>query len=231
MKIVIIGASRGIGRQTVLAALEAGHAVTAFSRHPRNLKLEHPRLRLIAGDVLDLPSVEKAVSGQQAVICTLGLPSLQAMGPPFAKRSYVLSAGTENILEAMKVADVKRFICVTAIGSGDSIRQCTPLTRLILRRGLRWLFKEKGKQEEVVKNSNLRWTIIRPTALTNGRRKVGVMSKNVRSGVLTHISRADVAGFMIENIGQTTSYKKAIAISYPARFGDSIRWIRGYFTS
>jgi putative NADH-flavin reductase len=233
MKIIVIGASRGIGRQTVRVALEKGHTVTAFSRHPESLVREHAglnsRLRLEAGDVLDAKAVQKAIRGQDIVICALGLPSLQAMGPPFAQRSYVLSTGTQNILEAMAANDVKRLLCVTAIGAGNSVEQCTVLTRMVLRRGLKWLFKEKDRQEELIKNSPLEWTIVRPTALTNGRAKGAMTGEHLHSGVLTQVSRADVATMMVNSIDQPESYGKALVVSYPPRFGDSFRWVAGYF--
>lgn len=228
MKIIVIGASKGIGRQTVMAALKDGHNVTAFSRHPQSLKLQHPRLRLQAGNALDATSVEDAIKGHDAVICALGLPTTQAIGLPLLKPSLVLSTGTNNILSAMASQRVKRLICVTAVGAGDSARQCTPLARLVFRHGLRWLFKEKDRQEELIQSSAVKWTIIRPTALTNGSRKSTVITENVRSGILTHISRADVAAAMIKMIDQPKSYKKFTVLSYPPRIGDSIRWIVGY---
>jgi putative NADH-flavin reductase len=228
MKIVVIGASKGIGRQTVITALQNNHTVTAFSRHPERLKIQHPNLRLQVGNVLDVSSVESAIEGQDVVICALGLPTSQAIGPPFGKPSVVLSTGTSNILSAMATKGVRRLICVTAIGAGGSVNQCTPFTRLVLRRGLRWLFQEKDRQEQLIKNGALDWTIIRPTALTNGPRKNGVITEDVHSGVLTHISRADVAAMMIKIINQPKTYKKALVLSYPPRIGDSIRWVVGY---
>lgn len=229
MKIVVIGGSHGIGQQTVIAALDKHHTVTAFSRHPERLDIEHPNLRLQAGDVLDASSVESAVQGQDVVICALGLPTAQAIGPPFGKPTTVLSAGTSNIASAMKTQGVKRLICVTAIGTGASANQCTPLARLVLRRGLRWLFQEKDRQEQTIRNTDLDWTIIRPTALTNGSRKNKVITEGVHSGVLTHISRADVAAEMLKIIDQPKTYKQALALSYPPRIGDSLRWVFGYF--
>lgn len=184
-----------------------------------------------AGNALDLASIERAVQGQQAVICALGLPTRQAIGPPFARRSHVLSAGTEHIIKAMERGGVRRLICVTAIGTGDSAQQCTLAARLTLRYGLRWLFREKDRQEELVRRSDLNWTLVRPTALTNGKPGGKVMSKAVRSGVLTHISRADVAAWMVEHLDRPASYYKATALSYPARFGDSLRWLRGYLSA
>jgi uncharacterized protein YbjT (DUF2867 family) len=229
MKILVIGASKGIGRQTVIAALANGHSVTAFARRPESLKMKHPKLNLQAGNVLDASSVEAAIEGQDVVICVLGLPTLQAIGPPFGKRSLVLSNGTSNILSAMKTRPAQRFICVTAIGTGDSVKQCTPLTRLVLRRGLKWLFKEKDRQEQLIRSSTTNWTIIRPTALTNGPQKGVVVTENVRVGILTQISRADVATMMLKIIDQPKTFKKALVISYPPRIGDSVRWIVGYF--
>ena len=231
MKLLVIGASRGIGRQVVIQALESGHTVTAFSRHPESLGINHVRLQLQAGDVLDISSVEKVVAGHDVVACTLGLPTLKAIGPPVAKRSYVLSEGTDNIVKAMQAKKVNRLLCVTAIGTGDSAQDCTFLARIVLRCGLRWLFREKDKQEASVKKSGLNWTIICPTALTNGKKTEKVISRGVHSGILTHISRADVAAWIISNINQAASYKQIVAISYPARVGDSFRWIKGYLSS
>lgn len=227
----MIGASRGLGRQVVMAALEDGHIVTAFARHPERLDMHHPRLQLKAGNVLEAASLERVMRGQQAVICTLGLPTRQAMGPPFARRSYVLSTGTENIIKAMEHGKVRRLVCVTAIGTGDSVRQCTLATKLTLRYGLHWLFREKDRQETIIDHSDLDWTVVRPTALTNGRRGGHVISKDVRSGVLTHISRADVAAWIVRSIDQSTDYQKAVTLSYPPRLGDSLRWLRDYLSA
>lgn len=232
MKLLVIGGSHGVGKKIVERALELEHTVTVFSRNPARLGIEHPNVRFYPGNVLDVQSVRRAVMGQQAVICALGLPTQMAIGPPFAKRSYILSSGTNNILQAMTSEGVKRFMCVTAIGTGQSVRQCTFFARVSLRVGLRWLFKEKDRQEELIKNSGLNWTIIRPTALTNGRERGNPetqVGEKLRSGILTQVSRADVAAVMLNMIDDPKSYKKATVISYEARLGDSLRWVAGYF--
>lgn len=227
-KILVIGASRGIGLQTVKLALEQGHMVTALARHAENIGLKHAKLRLVSADVLDVAAVRKAVVGQDVIICALGLSTRQAMGPPFAKRSYVVSTGTHNIIRAMQAKKVRRLLCVTAIGSGDSTAQCTFVARISLRYGLRWLFQEKDRQESMIQESSLDWTIIRPTALTNGQRKGVKVGEHLRSGILTHVSRADVASAMLDIASQPNSLMKALVVSYDARFGDSMRWVAGY---
>ena len=232
MKILVIGGSHGVGSKIVERALELGHTVTVFSRNPARLELEHANLRRHPGNVLDVQSVRKAVSGHEVVICALGLPTRIAIGPPFAKPSYVLSGGTKNIVQAMTANGVKQFMCVTAIGTKESAGQCTLFARVSLRLGLRWLFIEKDRQEEIIKNSQLDWIIIRPTALTNGRERGGKetnVGENLRSGILTQVSRADVAAVMLSLMGKPKNYKKAWVISYDAKFGDSVRWVAGYF--
>jgi putative NADH-flavin reductase len=229
MKVLVIGGSRGIGSKVAQEALAKGHKVTVFSRKPKALNLEHPNLYLRAGNVLDSASLQKVVKNHEAVICALGLPTLKAIGLPFLKRSYVLSRGTQNILAAMEANNIQRFICVTAIGTGESIKKCTPVNRLVLTYGLRWLFKEKNRQEQLIKNSNLKkWTIIRPTALTNGRKK-GCLKNGIKKyGILTQISRADVASAIVGMLDGKNSNQKALILSYSPKIGDSARWLAGY---
>ena len=72
MKIVVFGASRGAGFEVVKQALEAGHHVTAFVRTPEKFTLKHANLTVFQGDALDAVAVEKAISGQEAVVSALG---------------------------------------------------------------------------------------------------------------------------------------------------------------
>jgi NADPH:quinone reductase-like Zn-dependent oxidoreductase len=71
-RVLIVGATGGTGRHLVAQALERGHLVTALARDPSALRIEHPRLRVVSGNVLDYASVEAAVRGQEAVVSALG---------------------------------------------------------------------------------------------------------------------------------------------------------------
>ncbi|MDB5183582.1 MAG: hypothetical protein JWO07_263 [Candidatus Saccharibacteria bacterium] len=229
MKIIVVGGSRGIGLQVVITALDAGHEVTIFSRRPDVAGLKNPKVSYVSGSVLDEKSLSSAIKGHDVVICALGLSSRQAIGPPLSGRSKVLSRGTQNIIAAMHTDHVRRLLCVTAIATGDSKKQCTWLARVGLTLGLRWLFIEKNHQELLIQKSGLDWTIFRPTALTNGHHHGELAPQNRRFGMLSHISRADVARAMIDSIHDGRSYKKALILSYEPRFGDSVRWLAGYF--
>jgi len=195
MNILIVGATRGIGRQLLEQALTSGHAVTALVRNPQRLATQHERLRVVKGDILDSDSVALAMAGQDAVCCTIGVKV------PWI-RVTVFSEGTKNLLQAMKKTGVKRLICVTGIGAGDSkghggfLYDCIFYPLL-----LKPVYADKDRQESLIKASDVDWTIVRPGFLTNGP-----LTKNYRkltnmTGVTAgRISRADVAHFFLKEL-------------------------------
>jgi NADPH:quinone reductase-like Zn-dependent oxidoreductase len=73
--VLIIGASKGIGLETVKLALRAGHSVRALSRSATAIRLHDPKLEKLDGDALDRDTIERALVGVDAVIQTLGVPS------------------------------------------------------------------------------------------------------------------------------------------------------------
>ena len=108
MKIAIFGASGKTGILTVYQALDKGHQVTAFARNPSAVTIQHKKLTIVQGDILEYDKVKKAVEGQEVVICALGVES--------RKVSTVLSEGTRNIVRAMEECKVNRLICMSSAG-------------------------------------------------------------------------------------------------------------------
>jgi putative NADH-flavin reductase len=195
MNILIVGATRGIGRQLLEQALSSGHAVTALVRDPRRLATQHERLKVVKGDIRDSDSVALAMAGQEAVCCTIGV---KAPWP----RVTVFSKGTKNLLQAMKKTGVKRLICVTGIGAGDSKGHGGFLyDRLFYPLMLRPVYADKDRQESLIKASDVDWTIVRPGFLTNGPLTKDYRMLTDMTGVTAgRISRADVAHFMLKEI-------------------------------
>jgi putative NADH-flavin reductase len=115
MKLVIFGANGPTGQLLTKQALAEGHVVTALTRHPEAFSIQHPSLRVLAGDVFDLKLVERAVAGQTAVLSTLGVPFSRA---PIT----VYSHGTVNIMQAMQSAGVRRLVCVTSSAADSTTR-------------------------------------------------------------------------------------------------------------
>jgi len=115
--VLIIGASRGIGFETLKAALEAGHSVRALARSARRIIVSHPKLEKIAGDALEMATVKRALTGIDAVIQSLGVSA----GPEIIfEPTRLFSKATQVLVTAMEEARVKRLICVTGFGAGDS---------------------------------------------------------------------------------------------------------------
>ncbi|MCA1657963.1 MAG: NAD(P)H-binding protein [Verrucomicrobiaceae bacterium] len=114
MRVLVLGATGGTGRELVQQALAQRHQVTAFVRDPARLQIEHANLRVAKGDVLDYATVESAMRGQDAVLSALGHRR-------FFYPNRIQSEGMRNVLRAMKTCDVPRLICETALGIGNSV--------------------------------------------------------------------------------------------------------------
>lgn len=195
-RILIIGSTGGTGRRLVEQALERGYTVTAMARDPSKLCIEHPQLNVLRGDVLDYDSVAAAVEGQDAVVSALGHKR-------FFYPTRILSDGTRNILKAMEASGVRRFVCETALGFGDTTGRMGLLyTFIVIPLVLPFYFFDKTRQEKLIAASNLDWVIVRPGALTNSaKRGVKHRGSNVGNFITgARISRADVADFMLDQL-------------------------------
>jgi putative NADH-flavin reductase len=109
--VLIIGASRGIGLETVKAALKAGYSVRALARSARRIRVDHPNIEKMAGDALEMATVKRALTGVDVVIQSLGVPA----GPEIIlKPTRLFSKASRVLVTAMEEAQVKRLICVTS---------------------------------------------------------------------------------------------------------------------
>ena len=196
-RILVIGASRGIGLATVKAACDNGWAVKAFSRHASDLAYSHNNLTKIDGNALLAPDVERALRDVDAVVLSLGVPfNLKLFTGPIT----LFSSATRVVLEQMQQQNVKRLVCITGFGAGDSIGAIHPLQRVGFNLVFGRAYADKSAQETAIKSSSADWTIARPGVLTNGRQKpykTLVAAETWRNGI---ISRANVAVFVINTI-------------------------------
>jgi putative NADH-flavin reductase len=214
MKILMFGGTGKTGRELVKQGLERGHSITALVRNPDKLKYDNPALKIIKGNVLTLDSFEKVVHGQDAVLSALGHKR-------FVIPTRILSKGTKNIINAMNKHNVKRFICITSLGVNDSrFKLGLYYTLFTIPIILLFYFLDKSKQEKLIMNSDLDWTIIRPGHLTNGKKRTNYKhGLSVGSYILTKmISRASVAHFMLNQLDDDTYFRKAPGIINQSTF-------------
>jgi len=116
-KLLIIGASRGIGRETVKAALAAGHSVRALARSASSIPIQNPGLEKVPGNALDNNTIRSALQGVDVVVQTLGVDIAPRS---IFERTTLFSQSTRILVDAMKATGVKRLIAVTGLGAGDS---------------------------------------------------------------------------------------------------------------
>jgi putative NADH-flavin reductase len=209
MKLLIIGATGGTGRQLVAQALAAGHEITALVCNPEKVRTRHEWLRLVQGDILDPGSVDSAVSGQDAVLSSLGTRSIFG-------RVVIFSEGTKNLLNAMTNHGVRRLVCISGIGAGDSRGHGGFLyDKLVLPVFLKRIYDDKDRQEELIRQSDLDWIIVRPGFLTNGPATGNYRVLTDLTGVTVgRISRADVAAFMLAQLEKDQSLRRAVTLTY-----------------
>ena len=207
MKVLIIGATGATGKILMREALAQGHQVTALARNPSAVAPEDYRLRVLEGNALDVSSVEAAVAGQDAVLVALGTRS--------SRPTTLFSESTHNVIGAMDKHRVRRLVCITGIGAGDSKGHVGFLyDRIILPFVVRNVYKDKDRQEEAIEQSDLEWVIVRPARLTDepARGKYRVFVGGTYKAKT--ISRADVADFMLAQVKDGTYVHKMPVISY-----------------
>ncbi len=209
MKLLVFGATGGTGRLLVEQALGQGHQVTAFVRDPAKLNLHHPDLQRVQGDVLDPISVEGAVQGQEAVVCVLGAGSKLT--------GSIRSEGTRQIIQAMEKAGVRRLICQSTLGAGDSWGSVKFFWKFVMFGFLlRNVLADHECQENAVQHSALDWTLIRPGSLVEGERtgqyRYGFPGTDRTTQL--KISRADVADFILKQLTDDSFIHKAPSLSY-----------------
>jgi putative NADH-flavin reductase len=205
MKLALFGATGGTGTEILKQAIAAGHTVVALVRDPSKLTLPQIQLTTVTGDVLNQLDVDKVVAGADAVICSLGNTSNNP--------DLVVSTGTRHIVDAMQRFGVERLLVVSSLGVGDSKDQVPFFFKALTKTVLRKAMQDKEVQEQIVRDSGLAWTIVRPGGLTDdahsGRYQVGT-DPSIMAG---RIARADVADFVLHELTRNEYIHQAPAIT------------------
>ena len=209
MNLLVIGATRGIGRCLVEHALEEGHKVTALVRKPDALDLRSDRLTVVKGDILDANSVKEAIAGQDAICTAIGIG-------PTRKPVMVFSEGIRIVIAAMQSSGIRQLACITGIGAGDSKNHGGFFyDRIINPLLLKTIYADKDREEEVVRASDIEWVIIRPGFLTNGPLTGQYRVITDLSGVTAgKISRMDVAHFVLTELNEQKYLRQTPLLTY-----------------
>lgn len=223
MKLAVFGANGPTGRLLAQLALDEGHDVVAFTRHPEVFPIKHQRLEVAGGDVHNAAAVISAVDGASAVLSTLGVP--------FGKAPVtVYSDGVANIIAGMDAAGVKRFVCVSSSAVGPHPE---PLGGFIFEKIMqpyvvgklgKTVYDDMRRMESIVSDSNLAWTIVRPSGLFETR---AVSAYAIAIDHIGHryTSRIDLADCLLRQALSDTYVRSTIAVATPSAHPSMLKLI------
>ncbi|WP_030354719.1 NAD(P)-dependent oxidoreductase [Streptomyces scopuliridis] len=210
MKIAVLGATGGVGRQIVRHALADGHEVLAAVRDPAKLTTEHKNLTVVRADALDAASLTGVVDGADAVLSGMGQAGRH---DPLKPASTSARAATG----AMAATGVRRIVVVSAAPLNRSGAGQPWLARRVLLPGmwlaLKELYTDLELMEAILRESGLDWTSVRPPRLTDAEGK-GTYRHAVEAGPAANaIARADVARAMLDFVTDRETFGHAVGVS------------------
>jgi putative NADH-flavin reductase len=193
-----------------------GHAVTVLARDPRKASSGSPA-RIVEGDALDAAAVDRAVAGQDAVVYTLG-PNGPGHTTLFSQSTQIFSQSTQILLPAMARHGVRRLVAITGVGAGETKGHGGFLyDRILYPLFTRKIYDDKDRQETLIRDSALDWTIVRPASFREKARVSGPLQAavDVRGVTLRSIAPAEVATFVVDEIENARYMKQAPFIGHP----------------
>jgi uncharacterized protein YbjT (DUF2867 family) len=185
MNLVVLGATGRTGSLVVEQALAAGHTVTALVRSPGTLAAGNANLRVVTGQATETSAVASALEGADAVISTLG------------GKGSVIADSTRAIVAAARETGVNRIVVLSTFAAERD--RLDAGTRLLTGIGMGAMLKDKSAGEEMLRRSDLEWTIVYASLLSDGPASgsVVVLPDGAKRGLSQKISRADLAAWMV----------------------------------
>ena len=203
--VVVFGGTGEVGQIVVEKLLARDRIVKILTRNETS-KSNHTNLSVIKGNVLEASTVEQCIESHYIVIIALGFNN---------SGLDTMSKGTANIVTVMLGKKCNRLICLSAQGAGDSWEHMPDTFKTMVSNDpiLTASFKDHTLQEQVVKNSNLNWTIVRPTEIVNEIESGGYCVNDYKDNLTFQISKYDVAQFIVDEISNNAYVNKVAMIT------------------
>jgi putative NADH-flavin reductase len=209
MRILVLGASGGIGRHLLIRGLARGHAIRTQTRDKRRLADVPDGVEVVAADPTDAAALRALVAGQQAVIIALGTTP--------GRRTTLFSDVTAKLIAAMQSEGVRRLVAITGVGVGDTRGHGGFLyDRIIYPLFTRPFYTDKNRQEELIRQSTLDWVLVRPAPFKAdaGSTPFQVITEVRPETRLRRITREEVADFVLDQLQQGRYLRKAPFIGH-----------------
>ena len=214
MKILLLGATGRTGKLVIEEAIRRGHIISAVARDPEKLKNYH--IDITQGSPYDFETVEKALSGCEAVINTLNI-SRKSDNPwaGLVSPRDLISKSATNAVSAMNKAGITRFIALSTIGAGSSWKTTPAILKFIVSiSNLKYAFRDHGRQEEILQNSSVEYTVCRaPMLSTETNTKGAVAVKEGENPPKMVLSRNSAAEFFIKIIENKEHIREIVHLS------------------
>jgi uncharacterized protein YbjT (DUF2867 family) len=205
MNLLILGATGRTGRLVVEQALAAGHTVTALVRSPEKLTIRNSNLRVVAGRATDAADVARALASADAVLSTLG------------GSGSVIADSTEAMIEAAHRTGARRVVVLSSFFVERDRLGAVP--RLLTGVAMRSVIKDKRAGEQLLRQSDLDWTIIYASQLKDGpvSGSVEVLPEGAKRRISDRISRSDVAEWMVQAATSSQPSRRSVGITEGTR--------------
>jgi putative NADH-flavin reductase len=212
MNVLLLGATGFSGKEVLSELLSKNHKVTIITRKKASVDSKDKNLTVLEGNVLDESLINEAVKNQDAVINCLGIG-----GKGNAKPNSLVSDATKILVNSMERYNVKRLICMSNVGAGDSMQfQPWIFSKVVLPYFMKWLkviIDDKNIMEPIVMDSSLDWTILRFPNIINKPPKEKVTTSFDGKRLKMSITNKDLANFMVNQLNDKGLVNKAPCVS------------------
>lgn len=208
MRLLVLGATGRVGGLVVDEALKRGHHVTVLVRSPEKLGDALGAVKVVRGDALDARAVASAVARQDAVLYVLGAGNV--------RKTTLFSESARILLDQMHREGVRRLVCVTGVGAGETKGHGGFLyDRILYPLFTKGIYADKDRQEALIRSSRADWTIVRPAPFRK-RTPSGPLKAvtDIEGAVLRKIAMHEVATFLLDEVEQGRYLRQAVFIGH-----------------
>ncbi len=200
MHLLVLGGTGATGRVLVDQTLAAGHSIRALVRSPDKLADVDSRLEVVIGEATSQEDVKSALSEMDAVISTLG-----------SNTGTVLTDATRAIVAGATANRVKRVVMLSSFAV---LNDRLSLPAKLMARLAMSAMRDKVAAEQVLRASDLDWTLVHAVRLSNGPAtgRSRVLPDDTSIGLKTSISRADVATWLLDAATSDTFVRSEIVL-------------------
>tara|TARA_B110000014_G_C19887005_1_gene458991 strand:+ start:16 stop:672 length:657 start_codon:yes stop_codon:yes gene_type:complete len=216
LRILLLGATKGLGKEILKEAIGLGFEINCLVRNTKKFPVEQNNIRVFEGDATSSIDLENAVQDSKIIISTLNVMRKNLFPwSNITNDKNTISKSSKNIIDISKRKKIKHLISISAWGVNESLDHIPIWFKLLIKNSnLKYPYIDHGKSEKLLLNSNLNWTILRPSALVNflnnHQVKESISLKNKPSLI---ISRKSLAKFIINIVDKKNYYNKIVTVS------------------